>query len=65
MAFPESLPWTFEGKEADEFVEKISTPEEPRPLVTGSRHEMDHVRKVVVENARKRKAEQRARKREE
>jgi len=65
MAFPESLSWTFEGEEADEFVAKISPNERPRPLVTGSRHPMADVHRTVVENARKRKAEQSARDRKE
>jgi len=63
--FPESLSWTFEGQQADEFVAKLSPNEEPQPLVTGSRHEMSEVHKVVVRNARKRKAEQSARQRTE
>lgn len=65
MAFPESLPWTFEGQEADEFVAKVSPGDKPRQLVTGSRHPMSEVRKLVVEKARQRKAEQSARQRKE
>ena len=65
MAFPESLSWTFEGQEAEELIEKLLPSEKARPLVTGSRHSMSEVHRVVVENARKRKAEQDARQRKE
>ncbi len=58
MAFPESLSWTFVGEEAEEFERKVAHKDKSSPLVTGSRHEMSKVHKVVVENARKRKANQ-------
>lgn len=64
MAFPESLSWTFEGKDAEDFLKKVLPHKEPRPLVTGSRHEMAKVHKIVVENARKRKVAQSAGKRQ-
>ncbi|MHB8204291.1 MAG: hypothetical protein ACYDHG_11400 [Desulfomonilaceae bacterium] len=64
MALPESLSWVFEGKEAQEFLEKMRLKRDKRALITGSRHSMDEVHKKVVENARKRKSEENGRKRE-
>jgi hypothetical protein len=64
MAFSDTLSWVFRGEEADAFVEKLNAKKEKRPLITGSRHPMAEVRKIVLENARKIKAEQDARKRE-
>jgi hypothetical protein len=64
MAFPEGLSWVFAGDEANEFLAKLHAKKERRPLVTGSSHEADEAHRIVVENARKRKAAWDARERE-
>lgn len=64
MAFPEALSWVFSGNEADEFLVKLHAKKGTRALVTGSSHNPEEVHRIVVENARKRKAEWDARKRE-
>jgi len=64
MAFPEALSWVFVGDEADEFRAKLHAKKEKRSLVTGSSHDPVEVHRIVVENARKRKAEWDARERE-
>lgn len=64
MAFPEGLSWVFEGEEANEFLAKLHAKKEKRPLITGSPHDANEAHRIVVENARRRKAEWDARKRE-
>lgn len=58
MAFPESLSWIFKDQEAEELLEKLRPGKQPQQLVTGTRHPMNEVHRLVVEKARKRKAMQ-------
>lgn len=61
MAFPETLSWSFEGDPAEEFLDKLFATRETRPLVTDTGHNAAEVRARVIENGRRRKAEQDAR----